>query len=73
MASKSKQKFYREQYKKVASRSKPGTGARFKALAKSIAARPGVRNPKAVAASIGREKYGTKRMAGWSAAGRKRA
>jgi hypothetical protein len=32
-----------------------------------------VRNPAAVAASIGRKKYGAKKMARFAAAGRKRA
>lgn len=51
---------------------KLGSGARFKALTASIAAKePGVRNPAAVAASIGREKYGPAKMAKMAAAGRR--
>lgn len=50
---------------------KLGSGGRFKALTKKIAAH-GARNPKAVAAAIGRKKYGGKKMAKLAAAGRKR-
>lgn len=50
---------------------KLGTGERFKMLKKSIAAKGGVRNPGAVAASIGRKKFGAKKMAMLSAKGRK--
>lgn len=50
---------------------KLGGGGRFAALKKSIA-KGGAKNPAAVAASIGREKYGAKKMAKMSAAGRKR-
>jgi len=39
-----------------------GTGARFGALEGKLASRPGVRNPQALAASIGRKKYGAKGM-----------
>jgi hypothetical protein len=52
---------------------KLGSGARFKALSAKIAHRKDhVRDPKAVAAAIGRAKYGAKRMAKLAAAGRKR-
>jgi hypothetical protein len=51
---------------------KLGSGARFRNLKRSIARRGNVRNPGAVAASIGRKKYGKRRMAKMSAAGRKR-
>lgn len=50
---------------------KLGSGARFKALKKKVA-KQGVRDPAAVAAAIGRKKYGAKKMAKMSAAGRKR-
>lgn len=49
-----------------------GSGARFRALKSNLAKRKGVKNPGALAASIGRKKYGKKRMAKMSAAGRKR-
>lgn len=51
---------------------KLGSGKRFAAVEKSVAA-GGVKNPGAVAAAIGRKKYGAKRMARMAAAGRKRS
>lgn len=39
-----------------------GTGARFAALKSKLSSEPGVRNPGAVAASIGRKKYGASVM-----------
>lgn len=51
---------------------KLGTGARFKKVAAS-AARSGARDPNAVAAAVGRKKYGAKKMAALAAAGRRRA
>lgn len=50
-----------------------GSGARFAALKGKLAGRPGVSNPGALAASIGRKKYGAKKMAQMAAAGRKKA
>jgi len=50
---------------------KLGSGARFKALAKKIGSRGGVRDPDAVAAAIGRKKWGAKRMVRMAAAGHK--
>ncbi len=50
-----------------------GSGARFKALTKKLEGQKGVTNPKALAAAIGRKKYGVKRMAKLSASGRKTA
>ena len=47
-------------------------GERFAKLTKSIAARGNVSNPAAVAASIGRKKYGAAKMAKMAAAGRKK-
>jgi hypothetical protein len=47
-----------------------GSGARFSALTHELAGEPGVRNPKAVAAAIGRKKWGAKRMAQMAAKGR---
>lgn len=54
--------------------SKPrlGSGQRFKELSNKLASKPGIKDPDAVAAAIGRKKYGAKKMAKWSAAGRKR-
>ena len=50
---------------------KLGTGARFAAMKKKVAAQ-GATNPGALAAYIGRKKYGAKKMASMSAAGRKK-
>lgn len=50
---------------------KLGSGERFKELANKMA-REGMDNPNAVAASIGRKKYGNKRMQRMSIQGRKR-
>ena len=46
----------------MARKPKLGSGKRFKTL-KGKLARKGVRNPGALAASIGRKKYGAKKMA----------
>lgn len=48
---------------------KLGSGARFKSLSKKLS-RQGVRDPDALAASIGRKKYGAKKMASLSRGGR---
>ena len=50
---------------------KLGSGKRFAAV-KAAARASGARNPGAVAAAIGRKKYGAKKMARMAAAGRKR-
>lgn len=44
----------------------------FTALKNKLADRPGVTNPAALAASIGRKKYGSKAMARASSLGRKK-
>lgn len=49
---------------------KLGTGKRFQNLKKKLADQPGITDPGALAASIGRKKYGTKKMAKLSAKGR---
>ena len=51
---------------------KLGSGKRFKSLSRKLK-RKGVRNPGALAASIGRKKFGKKKFAKLSAQGRKRA
>jgi hypothetical protein len=51
---------------------RPGGGGKFAALKSALADRPGVENPGALAAFIGRKKYGAKKMGAFSAAGRKR-
>ena len=45
-----------------AKKAKLGTGARFATLKKTIAAKGKVKNPAAVAASIGMKKFGKKKM-----------
>ena len=50
---------------------KPGGGGRFAKLVDELEAK-GARNPKAVAAKIGRKKYGAKQMTKWAVTGRKR-
>lgn len=47
-------------------------GGRFAMLVESIK-KGGAKNPKAVAASIGRKKYGAKKMTSMAAKGRKRS
>jgi hypothetical protein len=49
---------------------KLGSGARFSALTKSLASDPKVKDPKALAAAIGRKKLGKKRFGKLSAGGR---
>lgn len=49
----------------------PGGGGRFAALKSKLAKRKGVSNPGALAASIGRKKYGKSKMAKMAARGRK--
>jgi hypothetical protein len=53
-------------------KNKLGNGGRFAELSKKLA-RKGVDDPKALAAKIGVEKYGQKKMSGWAAKGRERA
>ncbi|MEW6096541.1 MAG: hypothetical protein AB1567_08455 [bacterium] len=62
----------RRAYQKAGATSRPGEGKRFKALAKA-ARLGGARNPEAVAAAIGRKKYGQRQMTRWAVAGKKRA
>jgi hypothetical protein len=50
---------------------KLGTGTRFKKLEKSIAAKGDVSDPAAVAAAIGRKKYGAKKMTKLAVKGKK--
>jgi hypothetical protein len=57
--------------KKYKVKGKLGTGSRFKRLTKTLS-RKGIRNPKALAAWIGRRKWGKKRFAKLSAKGRKK-
>lgn len=50
---------------------KPGGGGRFKQLEGKLEHKKGVTNPGALAAYIGRRKYGAKRMGEMAAKGRK--
>ena len=52
---------------------KPGGGGKFAALESKLAGKPGIKNPAAVAASIGRKKFGGEQMAEMSARGMERA
>jgi hypothetical protein len=54
-----------------ASKAKLGSGGRFKALERKLAHEKGIRNPGALAAAIGRKKYGKKRYGKLSGAGRR--
>ena len=49
-----------------------GSGKRFKSLANKIARSGNVDNPAAIAAKIGREKYGDKKMEKMSLKGKER-
>ena len=52
---------------------KPGGGGRFARLVDRLRARGySEKRARAVAASVGRRKYGAKQMSAWAAAGRKR-
>ena len=55
---------------KSPTRARLGSGTRFAELKRKLSGK--VSNPGAVAASIGRKKYGSKKMAALSAAGRRR-
>ena len=59
-------------YKKGGETKKPklGSGKRFSNLTSKLK-KQGVKNPKALAASIGRKKYGAKKMASMAAKGRR--
>jgi hypothetical protein len=70
-ASPATQKKLRAAQEKTQKTAKLGSGARFKALEKSVAA-GGAKDPAAVAASIGRKKLGAKKMAKLAAKGRKK-
>ena len=60
----------REAYEETAKHSPPGEGSRFEAVKKSAAA-GGARNPGAVAAAIGRKKYGKARFQKMAQRGKK--
>jgi len=52
---------------------KPGGGGRFARLKKKLMSKgKSAKSASAIAASIGRKKYGAKKMAKWAAKGRRR-
>jgi hypothetical protein len=54
------------------SRDKPGKGGRYRALKRKLEHGRGVKDPGALAAALGRAKFGKKKMAKMSASGRKK-
>jgi hypothetical protein len=64
----------RSAYEAARRRYRPGEGGRFRALVRDIQSRSGVseERARAIAAAIGRRKWGARRMAQWAAAGRRR-
>jgi hypothetical protein len=52
---------------------KLGGGGRFQALVRDLSAEHGIQDPKALAAAIGRKKYGKAKFQKLAVAGRKRA
>lgn len=62
-----------EGQRKALRRMAPGGGGRFDALEGKLASEPGVRDPAAMAASIGDRKYTKGRMEAMAAAGARRA
>ena len=56
----------------MATKPKLGSGARFASLKAKLAKKPGVTNPGALSATIGREKYGKQKFGMLSAEARKR-
>lgn len=52
------------------SKAKLGSGGRFAALKSKLSKQKGITNPGALAASIGRKKYGAKKMASLAAKGK---
>lgn len=60
-----------EAQKKAMHKFEPGEGGRFATLKASLEKRGGVRNPAAVAASIGRRKFGKKKFQQLALKGRK--
>lgn len=53
-------------------KAKPGTGKRFDALEKKLSKEKGVKDAGALAAAIGRAKFGSKKMGAMAAKGRKK-
>ena len=70
-ASLEKRRSARKKVEKVEKTAKLGSGKRFSAIEASAKA-SGAENPAAVAAAIGRKKYGSAKMAKMSSAGKKK-
>jgi hypothetical protein len=64
----------RSAYEAARRRYRPGEGGRFRALVRDIQSRSGVseERARAIAAAIGRRKYGHRRFQAMAAAGRRR-
>ena len=62
-----------DHYSDASSKASLGSGGRFAALKAKIAAKGNVRDPGAVAAAIGRAKYGKKKFQALAAKGKKGA
>ena len=56
----------------MAKKPKLGSGQRFATMVQELSGQKGVTDPAALAASIGRKKYGASKMASMAAKGRKR-
>lgn len=69
MAKKKWPKMVVETVNEFVEKAKLGSGARFKALSKKLA-KKGVKDPKALAAAIGRKKFGKKRFQKLAAKGK---
>ena len=65
-------KKWQEQVKKMGAKGKLGAGGRFKAIEEK-AKKYGAENPEAVAAAVGRKKWGKKKFQAMAVAGRKQA
>lgn len=52
-------------------KSKLGSGKRFARLKAALAHKPGIKDPSALAASIGRKKFGNEKMANLASKGKK--
>jgi len=60
-----------QRYRQVAKKTPPGEGGRFAALKAALAKKKGVKTPGALAAWIGRKKYGKKKFQQMAAKGRR--
>ena len=56
---------------KPSAKAKAGSGKRFSSLTKKLSKQKGVTDPKALAAAIGRAKFGKKKMGKMAAQGKK--